>query len=100
SARIASLQRDDAERVLCRGDARIDLERAAEQLLRARQVPPIQPYLANLILDERVLRIEREVVLEPRQRRVVVAEPAIGLREVEHREVVIRFQAECPLEIL
>ena len=71
-----------------------------EELLGARQVSAIQPDLAHLVVDERILRVERQVVLEAGQRRVVVAQPAVGLRQVEDREVVVRLQAQRPLEVL
>ena len=45
-----------------------------ELLLGARRVAAIEPDFAHLVPDERILWIDRQVVFEPRQRRVVVSE--------------------------
>ena len=71
-----------------------------EFLFGARQIAAIQPDLAHLIADVGVLWIDLQIVLEPRQRRIVVSETAVRLREVDHGEVVVRLEAECLLEVL
>ncbi len=98
--RVAALQRDDAECVPRRRDLRIHLERAAKELLRARHVAAIEPDFPHLILHERILGIERQVVLEAGERRLVVPHATVGLREIVDGEIVVGLQRERVLEVL
>ncbi len=97
---IPPLQGDHAQRILRGRDVRVDLQRPPELLLRFGQVPAVQPDLTNLISHEGCLGIDREILLEARQRGVIVAQPAVRLCQVDDGEVVVRLQAESPFVVV